>query len=99
MVKLLSQPFRLNPLQPGSLVYTDQGSDAQKGQEIATFLLTHKRERSIYQEFGIDDPSFNEFDETDVAANFATFYSTIELQSIEIAAAQAGVSDITIRYD
>lgn len=100
-VKLLALPFRFNQFQPGSFAKVEQGSDAQKAQEISSFILTHKRERPLYQDYGIDDPSFNLLDETELAADFAMFYgeSDIELESIAVVAEQQGETKVSVKFN
>ncbi len=99
-MKILAFPFRFNPLQPGSFVKVEQGSNEQKAQEIASFVLTHKGERPLYQDYGIEDPSFQPFDETDMSANFAMFYpeSDIELLAINITQANQSATQIEVQF-
>lgn len=97
-MNILSQPFRFNTQQSGSLAYIEQGTDAQKAQEIATFLQTERGERPIYQEFGIQDPSFSDFDDSEFGASFSTFYGDIELEGIVIEQHGAGAVSVTVTY-
>lgn len=77
----------------------DQGTPAQKGQEISTFLLTHRNERPIYQEYGIDDPTFDEFNDSEFGASFSTFYQNIVLESIVINHQGNGTSLISVVFE
>lgn len=99
-MNLLAFPFNLNSLQPGVLSYVAQGSNAQKAQEIAAFWMTHKGERPIFNEYGVDDPTFHTFDESSFAADFASFYqSDIELSSVEILEAGNAITDINVEFE
>lgn len=98
-MRVLAQPFRLDPLKPGELATVVQGDDAQKAQEIAGFLRTHKEERPIYQEFGISDPSFDIFDDSEIAADFAGFYETIQLQTLEINEDNTGTVRVSVDFE
>lgn len=98
-MKVLSHPFRFNPLQPGTIATVEQGTDAQKAQEISSFVLTHKGQRPIYQGYGIEDPTFNQFDSSEAAADFATFYTNITLSSITITSVGASTTSISVVFD
>lgn len=95
-VQILGLPFRFNPLQPGSFHKVEQGSDEQKAQEIASFTLTHKGERPLYQDYGVEDPTFQPFDETDLSANFSTFYEESNIEITEITVTQIDQSQTQI---
>lgn len=99
--EVFALPFRFNPLQPGTFKTTVQGSDEHKAQEIASFLLTHKGERPLYQEYGIEDPAFLPFDESKVAADFATFYEegSIQLDKIDLRQRSHNELGITVRFE
>lgn len=97
-MKVLAFPFRFNLLQPGTFARVEQGSDAHKAQEVQCFFLTHKGERPIYQEYGISDPTFNSFDESEAAATFATFYQTIELNTITVNPRGDGTTAISVEF-
>lgn len=97
---ILSFPFSFNPEQPGSLYHVEQGGDQHKAQEVAAFWLTHKGERPIYQDYGVHDPTFAGFDDSQFAADFATFYATkIPLVLIDIVQEGNAVTNINVEFE
>ena len=96
---VLSFPFSFNPLQAGEFGRVPQGSDTQKAQELSSFFLTHKGERGIHPEFGIDDPTFSEFDDSQVAADFALFYGDISINAISISGKNDGTRQIGVDFE
>jgi len=100
-VKVLGLPFRFNPRLPGSFVTLEQGTNEQKAQEVASFILTHRGERPLYQEYGIEDPTFVPFDETDMSANFDTFYSesSIDITSIAVTQIDHSQAQVEVQFE
>jgi hypothetical protein len=99
-VDILSFPFSFNPQQPGYFYHVEQGSDGHKAQEVAAFWLTHKGERPIYQEYGVNDPTFAGFDDSQFSADFSTFYAAkIPLTSINITQAENAISEINVEFE
>lgn len=97
---VLAIPFEFNANNLGSFKKVEQGSDFHKAQEIAAFTLTHRGERPIFAEYGIDDPAFAEFDETEYAADFALFYNDkITLATVEIEEEGGGLVNISVSFE
>lgn len=99
-MQILAHPFNFNESQPGSFAKLEQESNTHKAQEIAGFTLTHRGERPIYAEFGIDDPAFSDFDETEFAADFALFYNNrIQLVDVNVEEESGAVARISVTFE
>lgn len=99
-MKVLAFPFNFDTANPGDLNYVDQGLPAHKAQEIQSFFLTHKKERPIYADYGMDDPAFARIDETEFSSEFALFYQgKIELTAIEVLEEDNFVIKITVGFE
>lgn len=99
-MNILSFPVSFNPLQPGAFNHVELGSDAHKAQEIAAFWLTNKGERPIYQDYGVNDPTFGESGDARFAADFAIFYGDkIMLTLIDIVQKENAIADINIEFE
>ena len=96
-MEVLSVPFRLHV--PGSFKKTEYGSDQYKAEQIAAFIRTHSGERLIYKDFGIDDPTFDDFDEADFASAFSDFYPDIVIATIEVEEEKGAISNIRIEFE
>ena len=103
-MRVLSFPFRFNEGQPTSFVTTEYESNEYKAQQIEAFMKTHREERPIYADFGINDPTFtsakaiSRFDDTSFISEFATFYGNIILDRVTIVASEGALSKIEIEF-
>jgi hypothetical protein len=103
-MRLLSFPFRFNPGQPESFVTYEYESNEYKAQQIEAFMKTHKGQRPIYADFGINDPTFSggkaltDFDDTTFVSEFATFYGNIVLEKVTIIGSEGALSKIDVEF-
>lgn len=104
-MRVLSYPFRFNPGQPDQFATVDQDSNDYKAQQVTAFMKTHSGERPIYQDFGVDDPTFGgadgsrSFEDTSFASEFATFYDDIILTKINVIASRGALEQIQIEFE
>lgn len=105
MAKVLSHPFRFNPGAPNSFATVDDDSDRYKADQIQAFMRTHRGERPVLQDFGVDDPTFGSgvtvpsFDDTTFASEFATFYDNIILTNVTVIGREGALSEIQIEFE
>ena len=96
---VFSYPFTLEP-GSGSFVKVEQGTDLYKGQNVAAFLQTLVNERSVTPDFGIDDPTFSDFDAPSFTEKFQGFYAdSIVLQEIEVVQEAGALAEINVSFD
>ncbi len=77
-----------------------QDSDTYKAQQIKGFLRTEKNERPLLPDFGMNEPTFHEFDSGQFFDAFLNFYSgqTLEITEVKLLEAAGVVSDIQIGF-
>ena len=103
-MRVLSFPFRFNSGQPSQFVTQDYNSTEYKAEQIEAFMKTHRGQRPIYADFGIDDPTFTgskaltDFDDTTFVSEFATFYDNIELDTVTVVSYQGALAQIEIEF-
>jgi hypothetical protein len=95
---VLSIPFRFQGL-TGRFKKTEYNSEEYKAQQITAFVKTHLGERPIYQDFGIEDPTFDDFDEGTFGSEFASFYDNIELMDIVVIEKAGAVDQVDITFE
>lgn len=94
---VLSYPFSIGFNRFNTVL---QDSDAYKAQQIKGFLRTSKNERPMVPDFGVDEPTFHEFDSGEFFDSFLNFYSssTLEITEIKILEIAGVVSDVQIGF-
>ena len=99
MASVISFPVKFD--NSGSFAKIEQGSDLHKAQQISSFVKTELRERPVFREFGIEDPTFDRFDADGFTERFSLFYSSsdINLTKIELAEQAGAVVEINIEFD
>ena len=77
-----------------------QDSDAYKAHKIKGFLRTEKNERPIMPDFGMNEPTFYEFDSGEFFDSFLKFYSTntLEITDVKVLEVSGAVSDVQIGF-
>lgn len=68
---VFSFPFRVSPY--GSIATIEEGSDEETAERIAALMLTRRGERELVPAFGVEDPTFAQPDEAELAAGLAIF--------------------------
>lgn len=66
-------------------------------------MKTHRGERPLYADFGINDPTFSDraisqFDDTSFVSEFATFYGNIVLDRVTVVASDGALSKIEVEF-
>ena len=103
-MKVLSFPFRFNPSQPTQFATYEDDEDDYKAQQIEAFMRTNRRRRPIFQDFGIEDPSFGAgkvvsgFEDTTFVSEFATFYDNITLTRVNMVGLEGALAQIQIEF-
>ena len=97
--KVLSYPFRIDG-SVGGFASVSDSSDTYKGQQINAFLRTSKGERPVFGDFGLDDPTFYEFDVSQFIDGFTDYYASEEIKITAVQTTDtAGVTpDIVISF-
>lgn len=96
-MQVLSIPFRFQGL-TGRLKKVEYNSDEYKAQQISAFVKTHVGEHPIYRDFGIEDPTFDDFDEGNFGTEFASFYENIELVDIVVIEKGGALDEVQISF-
>lgn len=76
MVRLISYPFRLGI--NGSVVTTDEGEDYY-GDELAMLMKTVPGERELVPTYGIEDPTFDEYNVHELIEKISTFGPPVDI--------------------
>lgn len=99
-LQLLSYPFRVDP-RTGSFAKVYKDSDTYKAQQVSSFVRTNKGERPIFTSFGIDDPTFYNFDSGEFYDSFSDFYSDeeIEINEISVSQSEGRITDIIVSFE
>ena len=62
-------------------------------------MSTHKNERKLFPTFGVDDPSFGEFDPASLLGEFIQFYGTsIKLQNVDVIKQRGALDTIEVNF-
>lgn len=77
MVKLISYPFRFHN---GVLVTTEDGMDYY-AEELAMLIKTHPGERELVPDYGIEDPTFNNLNRSELLEKISLFGPPVEIES------------------
>ena len=98
MASVISFPFKL---ENGSFVKLDQGTDAYKAKQISGFMKTDLGERPLFEEFGINDPTFDRLDTEGFVSRFQQYYQStdVKLTNIEISELGGSVVEINIEFE
>ena len=81
--RVLSYPFRFD-IYNSRLGTVNSDSDTHKAEQINAFLKTEKGERSLFPDFGINDPVFHSFDAAEFIDSFVSFYKSNEVEIVEV---------------
>jgi hypothetical protein len=85
---VLSYPFRMsNNNRRANVVLS--GTDTYKAQQVKAFVRTETTERSIFPNFGIEEPTFNTFDSGQFYDSFSDFYTSDNIEIVEIGLVQS----------
>lgn len=92
---LISHPFRLVG---GSIASVPQGSDDSIAELVAVLLLTRRGERQMVPMFGVTDPAFQTYDQSDVQLGIDLFGPAVELQGVDLTFPTDATQEAVIRY-
>lgn len=98
MASVISFPFKM---ESGSFVKVEQGSDAYKAQQVSGFMKTEVGERLLFEEFGVNDPTFDRLDAEGFVSRFQQYYKAtdVKLENIEISELGGAVVEINIEFE
>ena len=98
--RTMSYPFRIDYSNRKPAVVCNE-TDVFKAEQVSTYLRTHRGERLMFPDFGIEDPTFSVFDVADFIEGFSDFYSSdfIKISKINAAESEGVVSDIVIEFE
>lgn len=97
--QVLSYPLRVDTA-TGGFAKVDDESDTYKAQQIRAFTRTAKGEHPILTDFGMTDPTFDEFDVSEFVDKFSDYYSVdrIKITSIERTRTEGIYPDVVINF-
>lgn len=94
---VLSIPLRFT--NTGDFVKVDDSSNSYKAEQIHAFMSTHKNERKLFPTFGVDDPTFGEFDPAQLLGEFIQFYGdTIRLENVDVIKQRGALDTIEVNF-
>ena len=83
----------------GEFLKVDDASNEYKAEQIKAFMSTHKGERPLFPSFGMDDPTFDEFNGSELIEEFAQFYGTsILIEDVDVIQKQGAVDTIEVNF-
>lgn len=92
---LISYPFRLSP--KGEVQTTEDGEDYY-AEELAMLIKTMPGERDLVPDFGITDPTFNTFSESELLSQITMFGPPVTIQGIKTQHIRDGIFSVSIDY-
>ena len=96
MVRLISYPFRV--ASDGSIATTEDGMDYY-AEELAMLTKTTPGERELVPDYGIEDPTFNDFNRMDLLEKVAIFGPPVQIHSTSSKFTRDGRIVVNISYD
>ena len=96
MVRLISYPFRLGS--DGSIVTIEDGADYY-ADELAMLLKTLPGERELVPEYGIDDPTFDNFSQMELLEKVSLFGPPVKVYSTTSRFTNDGRIVVDISYE
>lgn len=96
MARLLAYPVRLGS--NGTFVDVEDGEDYY-AQEIACLIQTQPGERELVPDYGIDDPTFSEFDRLELASKIEAFGPPVDIQDVIIQVVNDQVISVEVKYE
>lgn len=97
MTNLISFPFRLTD--NGRVAVTVDGSDQCFAEELAVLCLTRPGERELVPQFGLTDPTFGSFDQTELVGKVRLFIPDVTVKNVQSSYPQNGEQRLVIEYD
>ena len=94
---VLSIPLRFT--NAGDFIKVEDTSNAYKAEQIQAFMSTHKNERKLFPTFGVNDPTFGEFDPAELLGEFIQFYGdSIQLENVDVIRQQGALDTIEVNF-
>lgn len=94
--RLIAYPFRIAP--NGYVHVRDDAEENYYAGELANLLLTHPGERPFVPDYGVDDPTFDEFSPEAVAAKIDMFGPPVSVENVTMTYPRDGVLDIEVSF-
>jgi|TARA_R110000824_G_C15119270_1_gene667894 hypothetical protein len=83
----------------GDFIKVSDTSNEYKAEQIKAFVSTHKGERPLFPTFGTDDPTFGDFNGSELIEEFAQFYgTTIVVSNIDVIKRRGAVDSIEVNF-
>lgn len=93
---LISFPFRLDP--SGAVATRDSGSPDYLAEQLAVLCLTRPGERALVPNFGLTDPTFSDFDRTELEAKVQVFGPPVQITGTEVFWPRADRQEVSINF-
>lgn len=98
MTELISFPFRISG--NGSVVTRDDATDGYVAEEIAMLVLTRPEERELVPDFGIEDPSFGDFDRAELESKIEAFQIPASIEAIDLdKTSEVGKQSVSVSFN
>src|SRR5690349_2333190 len=97
MVSLIGFPFTLDG--NGNVITLDDASDDYAAMELAVLMLTNEEERELVPDFGIIDPTFQEFNEVQFLTQVQRFQIPVTVLDIEQTYTEVNRLRVVVEYD
>lgn len=94
---ILSYPFRLAP--NGAVAVVDQDSEQADREQIAVLALTVLGERPLVPAFGVNDPTHQGFELTELVAGIGTFGPPVNIADVTVTAQADDTQLVAIEFD
>jgi hypothetical protein len=97
MTNLIAFPFRLTST--GAIAVNLDGSDACTSEELAQLCLTQPGERELTPLFGLSDPTFGDFDQTELVGKVRMFLPDVSITNVQSTFGNDGEQRLMIAYE
>ena len=96
MAKLIAFPFRVTA--SSAIVTREDGTEQCFTEELAELCLTRPGERELVPQYGLSDPVFDEFNQTELVGRVSLFLPNIRITDVESSYPKNGEHRLVIRY-
>lgn len=93
---LISYPFRL--ASNGEVVIRPDSDDDYYAEELAGLVQTVPGERPLVPDYGIEDPTFNDWPEEELNAKIDMFGPPVDVEDLYIEFMQDGIADMVLQF-
>lgn len=97
MADLIGFPFRVT--NTGSVAVRSDGSEQCYTEELAILMLTKPGERELVPQYGISDPSFDDFTKSELLQRANMFCPDIQITDIQSSYPRNGEHRLVVEYE